>query len=110
MNCIFCKIVSGEIPAKLVKSGDDYVAFRDLSPQAPTHILVIPKQHHSSLADVRDPSLLGSLFFAAGEIARDEGLDKGYRLVVNSGPDGGQTVFHLHIHLLGGRSMDWPPG
>ncbi len=110
MNCIFCKIASGEIPSNLVKSGDDYVAFRDLNPQAPTHILLIPKQHYSGLPDVRDPNLLGKLFSAAAEIAQEQGLEKGYRLVVNTGEDGGQTVFHLHLHLLGGRTLNWPPG
>lgn len=110
MICVFCKIVSGEIPASIIKSSDDYVAFRDLNPQAPTHILIIPKKHFSTLADVRNANLLGSLFQAGAEIAAELALENGFRLVVNTGPDGGQTVFHLHIHLLGGRRMHWPPG
>ncbi len=110
MNCIFCKIVTGQIQVNIVKSSDDYMAFNDLNPQAPTHILIIPKEHYSALPDVRDANLLGSLLQAASEIAAEQGLENGFRLVVNTGPDGGQTVFHLHIHLLGGRSMHWPPG
>jgi histidine triad (HIT) family protein len=110
MNCIFCKIASEEIQANVVKKGENYVAFRDLNPQAPTHVLIIPKEHHSGLPDVKDANLLGSLFQVAAEIAAELGLDNGFRLVVNTGPEGGQTVFHLHIHLLGGRSMQWPPG
>ncbi len=109
-NCLFCKIVSGNIPAKLVKSGDNWVAFSDINPQAPTHILVIPKEHYSALHEVKDANVLGKLFQAAAEVAEDQRLEAGYRLVVNTGADGGQTVFHLHIHLLGGRNMDWPPG
>jgi histidine triad (HIT) family protein len=110
MNCIFCKIAAGEIPANIVKKGDNYVAFRDLNPQAPTHVLIIPKEHFSGLPDVRDANLLGSLMQAAAEIAAELGLDNGFRCVVNTGTEGGQTVFHLHIHLLGGRNMEWPPG
>ncbi len=107
---MFCKIVRGEIPCKLVREGDDLLAFRDINPQAPAHLLIIPKEHYSQISDVRDPKVLGSLFEAACELAREEKLDKGFRLVVNSGDHGGQTVYHLHIHLLGGRNMHWPPG
>lgn len=110
MNCLFCKIVEGQIPAQLVKDDEHYLAFKDINPQAPCHILLIPKVHYSSIADVRDTNLLGSLFAAATEIASEEKLDKGFRLVVNTGAEAGQTVFHLHIHILGGRNMGWPPG
>lgn len=109
-NCLFCKIVAGEIPAKLVKEGENFVAFSDINPQAPKHMLVIPKQHYSNITEFRDSKGLGDLFVAAGDIAKEQGLDEGFRLVVNTGSDGGQTVFHLHIHILGGRSMTWPPG
>jgi len=110
VSCLFCKIVAGEIPAKLVKTGESYLAFRDINPQAPTHILLIPKEHFASLPDVKDAKLLGTLFQAAAEIAAEEKLDKGFRLVVNTGAESGQTVFHIHIHILGGRPMEWPPG
>jgi histidine triad (HIT) family protein len=110
MNCVFCQIVSGKIAATIVKSGDYYLAFRDINPQAPTHILVIPRQHYSCLADVRNAEILGSLFHAAADIASELNLDGGFRLVVNTGAQAGQSVFHLHIHLLGGRTMHWPPG
>ena len=109
-DCLFCKIAGGQIPANVVKQTDTYLAFRDIDPQAPTHILVIPKEHFTSISDVRDANLLGSLFQAATAIAAEEKLDKGFRIVVNTGSDGGQTVFHIHIHLLGGRNMTWPPG
>ena len=110
MNCVFCQIAAGKLPADIVKRTDDYVAFRDRHPQAPAHILIIPRQHYSSLAEVKNNALLGSLFQAAAEIAAEQQLDRGFRLVVNTGSDGGQTVFHLHLHLLGGRIMHWPPG
>lgn len=109
-DCLFCKIAGGQIPAKLVKNTETYAAFRDINPQAPTHILIIPKEHFNDITDVRDANLLGSLFQAAKDIASEEKLDNGFRLVVNTGSDGGQTVIHLHIHLLGGRNMTWPPG
>jgi histidine triad (HIT) family protein len=112
-ECLFCKIAAGESPATLVHLDDDLVAFRDISPQAPVHILVIPRGHVSSLDEAReeDRHLLGSLLLAARDIARKEGLAPGgYRAVVNTGAEGGQTVDHLHVHLLGGRSMGWPPG
>jgi len=109
--CVFCKIAAGEIPATVVKRGDGMLAFRDLNPQAPTHVLVIPTDHLASLNDAKDPRLLGSLLVFAREVARAEGIgERGYRVVVNTNPDGGQTVFHLHLHLLGGRPMKWPPG
>jgi histidine triad (HIT) family protein len=113
-DCIFCKIVDGSIPADIVAQNAEAVAFRDLDPKAPVHVLVIPTQHLASVRDAHGPDadrLLGALFQFAAEVATDLGLDqRGYRLVTNTGPDGGQSVFHLHIHLLGGRPMAWPPG
>ena len=110
-GCIFCKIVAGEVPAQVVKQADGMLAFTDLNPQAPTHLLIIPTTHIGSLNDAKDPQLLGSLLGFARDLAREKGLDtRGYRVVVNTNPDGGQTVFHLHLHLLGGRPMNWPPG
>ncbi|MGH2727136.1 MAG: histidine triad nucleotide-binding protein [Actinomycetota bacterium] len=112
-DCIFCKIASGEIPSTAVLDRANVFAFRDVSPQAPTHILIVPKEH------VRDASVLGEehaglldeMVAAANELARAEAVDgSGYRLVLNVGPDAGQTVFHLHLHLMGGRPMAWPPG
>ena len=110
-DCLFCRIAKGEIPADIVMQDDDAVAFRDISPKAPTHILVIPKKHVTSL-DAADESVdLGALMRTAADVARKEGLnDAGYRIVVNTGAHGGQTVDHLHLHLLGGRQMAWPPG
>lgn len=110
-DCIFCKIVAGEIPATLVKRTDRLVAFRDVSPQAPVHVLVIPTEHFASLADVQDGGLLGEMLMLARDIARDEKIaEDGYRVVLNTNKNGGQTVFHLHLHLLGGRRLTWPPG
>ncbi len=110
-DCIFCKVAAGEIPATIVKRNDGFVAFRDANPQAPTHLLVIPTRHIPSLNDAHDPQLLGDLLAFARDLAREAGLaTRGYRVVVNTNPDGGQTVFHLHLHLLGGRRMTWPPG
>jgi histidine triad (HIT) family protein len=110
-ECIFCRIVAGELPSDRVHEDEHVLAFRDIRPQAPVHVLVIPKQHHASLSDAPDdPALLGRLLLAARELARRLGLADGYRVVVNTGPAGGQTVDHLHLHLLGGRSMTWPPG
>lgn len=110
-DCVFCKVANGEIPAQIVRRGDGIVAFRDLHPQAPTHLLVIPTHHVRSLDDAKDDALLGRLLGFARDLARDEGLAaKGYRVVVNTNPDGGQTVFHVHLHVLGGRPMTWPPG
>jgi histidine triad (HIT) family protein len=110
-SCIFCKIARGEIPAKMVVNNKDLAAFRDLNPQAPVHILIIPKKHVASLDDVTDSELLGRMMAMAAAIARQEKIAKtGYRTVINTGKDGGQSVGHLHIHLLGGRPMTWPPG
>jgi histidine triad (HIT) family protein len=111
-DCLFCKIVSGTIPAERLHETADTLAFADLHPQAPVHVLVIPKRHIASHAHALpgDAGVLGNLLTAAGEIARQQGLENGYRLVVNTGRDGGQTVNHLHVHLLGGRPMGWPPG
>jgi histidine triad (HIT) family protein len=112
VDCIFCKIVAGSIPSKKVREDDAVLAFYDIEPKAPTHILVIPKKHIASLADAKavDEALLGRLLLATADIAREQGLGKGYRVVISTGPDGGQTVDHLHLHLLGGRQMHWPPG
>lgn len=112
-DCIFCKIAAGDIPAELVYEDDLVVAFRDLSPQAPTHILVIPRRHISTLNDLEagDEAIVGRMVAVAARIAKDEGLDEaGYRTVMNCNEAGGQTVFHIHLHLLGGRMMNWPPG
>ena len=110
-NCLFCRIARGEIPSTKVAETDDAIAFRDIDPKAPTHILVIPKQHVASLAEATDEAMLGSLMSLAAAIARSEGIEgSGYRVVINTGSNGGQTVDHLHLHLLGGRHMTWPPG
>lgn len=111
-DCLFCRIAAGEIPATRVHDDDLVFAIRDLNPQAPTHVLVIPKDHIVSAAEVTDASgpLLGRLFAVAAGIAAREGLGGGWRLVTNVGPDAGQSVAHLHVHLLGGRAMGWPPG
>lgn len=114
-DCIFCKIVAGEIPAKIVRRSPEAVAFHDLTPQAPVHVLVIPTTHYGAVRDAAgDPAreaLLGRLLGFAAEVATELGLDgRGYRIVTNTGPDGGQSVFHLHLHLLGGRRFTWPPG
>ena len=111
-DCIFCKIVDGTIPAKRLYEDDETLAFADLNPQAPTHLLVIPKQHLTSLAHATPEHrrLLGHLLSTAAEVARQQGLDNGYRIVINTGADGGQTVSHLHVHVLGNRAMHWPPG
>ncbi|HEY6224123.1 MAG TPA: histidine triad nucleotide-binding protein [Gemmatimonadales bacterium] len=110
-DCIFCKIVAGEIPAAVVRRTDRLVAFRDVSPQAPVHVLVIPTAHIVSLPEVEDGALLGEMLMLARDIARDEKIAAdGYRVVFNTNRNGGQTVFHLHLHLLGGRRLTWPPG
>ena len=111
-DCLFCRIAAGEIPAELVRSEKDAVAFRDVNPQAPTHILIIPRKHIPSVTDLgpEDEPLIGTLFAMARDLAKEEGLSEaGYRMVVNAGPDAGQSVFHVHLHLLGGRHMGWPP-
>ena len=112
-NCIFCKIVAGDIPSSKVHEDDVCIAFDDLSPQAPTHILVIPKQHIDSLdkTEADQKATLGHLLLTAADIARSKGFaENGYRVVINTNGDGGQTVFHLHLHLLGGRPFVFPPG
>jgi histidine triad (HIT) family protein len=111
-NCLFCKIRDGVIPAKLVAENEHALAFRDINPQAPTHVLVIPRKHLASLAEATpaDAALIGELHLLARQIACDEGLGTGYRTVLNTGAAAGQTVFHMHLHLLGGRSLSWPPG
>ena len=112
MSCIFCKIVDGSIPSTAIYEDELSYAFADLHPQAPVHILIVPREHISSMADAGESKrdLLGHLHWAASQIARDKGLVNGYRIVVNTGEDGGQTVDHLHLHLLGGRQLHWPPG
>lgn len=112
MDCLFCKIASGTIPVERLYEDDRVLAFPDINPQAPTHVLVIPKRHIASHAEAAaaDADLLGHMLWAVGEVARGKKLDRGYRLVINTGADGGQTVDHLHLHLLGGRAMHWPPG
>ena len=110
-NCLFCRIVRGEIPAKLVASDEHSIAFRDTNPQAPLHILVIPREHIESLDAATDPAVVGRLALMAAAIARAEGVaERGYRTVINTNGDAGQTVFHIHLHLLAGRALRWPPG
>ena len=112
-DCLFCRIVAGEIPADVVHRSEDLLAFRDISPQAPVHILVIPTEHITSLEVALDDhrGLLGEMMLAARDIARAEDVaEAGYRTVMNTGYDGGQTVHHVHLHLLGGRPLTWPPG
>jgi histidine triad (HIT) family protein len=112
MSCIFCKIVEGEIPSTAVYQDEQCYAFADIHPQAPVHVLIAPREHLVSLAEGTEThrGLLGHLLWVAAEIARAKGLGKGYRVVINNGEDGGQTVDHLHVHLLGGRPLTWPPG
>jgi histidine triad (HIT) family protein len=108
---LFCRIVAKEIPAKIVAETADCVAFRDVNPQAPVHVLVVPRAHVPSLNEVTDATIVGKLAQLAKDVAQREGLaERGYRLVLNTNADAGQTVFHLHMHLLGGRKMSWPPG
>lgn len=110
-ECLFCRIVRGEIPAALVYETPEVVAFRDINPQAPFHAVIIPREHVASLNDVRDPMTVGRLAAAAAELAAREGFaEHGYRTVINTNADAGQTVFHLHMHLLAGRHFGWPPG
>ncbi len=112
-SCVFCRIVSGDAPSRLVYEDERVVAFHDINPQAPLHVLVIPRRHVATLNDLgeNEADLVGHLYLAARTVARQEGLlQRGYRTVVNCNADGGQTVFHLHLHLLGGRRMHWPPG
>jgi histidine triad (HIT) family protein len=111
-DTLFSKIIRREIPADIVYEDDQCLAFRDITPQAPTHILIIPKKPIPKLSEAveEDKALLGHLLFAVSAIAQEQKLDSGYRVVINTGEDGGQTVFHLHLHLLGGRALGWPPG
>jgi histidine triad (HIT) family protein len=111
-SCIFCRIAAKEVASSIVLETDDVVAFRDLSPQAPSHVLVIPKRHVESLdaMSANDGALLGAMMLAARRVAAEAGLTKGYRIVANCGPDAGQSVAHVHLHVLGGRPMSWPPG
>ncbi|WP_409328997.1 histidine triad nucleotide-binding protein [Trujillonella humicola] len=117
-DCLFCRMVAGEIPADVVSETERTLAFRDINPQAPTHVLVIPKDHHRNLGALAaaDPDLLGAVVRTAADVARQEGLvtgdgvEPGYRVVTNTGPQAGQSVDHLHLHVLGGRSLGWPPG
>ena len=113
MDCLFCKIAAGEIPANVVHEDTEIMAFRDISAQTPTHLLIIPKKHIATIdnADTSDEQLLGRMVLTAKKLANKEGLtDAGYRLVFNVNSDGGQTVYHVHLHVLGGRQMLWPPG
>ena len=112
MDCIFCKIANGEIPAEKVYEDERVVAFNDLSPQAPVHVLIIPKEHIASCDEVTDENcdVVGHIFAVASKIAKEKGLSNGYRIVNNCGQDGGQTVHHLHFHLMGGRGFTWPAG
>lgn len=112
MECIFCKIANGEISSKKVYEDENIVAFNDLDPQAPVHVLIIPKEHISSANHITEgnSAIIGKIFIVAAKIAKELGLENGYRIVNNCGADGGQTVQHLHFHLLGGRKMNWPAG
>ena len=111
-DCLFCRIIRGEIPAKKVYEDEHAVAFEDINPQAPTHVLIIPKRHVDGLKEAqdKDAELIGRLHLAAAEIGRQRGIEDGYRTVLNVGAKSGQSVFHIHVHLIGGRDMKWPPG
>ena len=111
-DCVFCKIAAGDIPADVVHESETTVAFRDLEPQAPTHVLVIPRSHYPDAATLaaKEPETAAHLFDAAAAVAESEGLGAGYRIVFNTGAQAHQTVFHAHMHVLGGRAMTWPPG
>ncbi|MEH6826325.1 MAG: histidine triad nucleotide-binding protein [Motiliproteus sp.] len=113
MDCLFCKIIAGDIPSDIVNEDEKLIAFRDINPQAPTHVLIIPRQHIATLnhLDVDDGELIGHMTLSATTLAKEMGIaDSGYRLVWNCNREGGQDVFHIHLHLLGGRTMHWPPG
>jgi len=113
MNCLFCKIAAGEVPATIVYENTEIMAFRDIRPQAPSHLLVIPKRHIETIDHIsaEDVPLLGQMVLTAKKLANEEGISKaGYRLVFNVRSDGGQVVYHIHLHILGGRQMNWPPG
>ena len=112
-DCLFCRIVTGDVPADIVYESEDVIAFRDINPQAPTHVLVIPRRHVATINDLEegDASLVGKLYLAAKVVAAAEGIaDVGYRTVMNCNEGAGQSVFHIHLHVLGGRSLNWPPG
>jgi len=111
-DCLFCKIIRGEIPSKKVYEDDKVVAFQDIDPKAPTHILIIPKKHIDGIdkAQPEDAEIIGYSHLIAAKLGRERGIEQGYRTVYNVGPDSGQSVFHLHLHLIGGRKMSWPPG
>jgi histidine triad (HIT) family protein len=111
-DCLFCKIVAGDVPATIVRETDTTVAFRDINPQAPTHVLVIPRAHHRDAAALaaEAPELCADILREAGQVAADEGITAGYRVVFNTGGGAGQTVWHVHAHVLGGRGLNWPPG
>lgn len=112
-DCLFCKVAAKQIPAKVIFEDDKVIAFHDINPQAPLHLLIIPKRHIGKINDLREEhaSLIGHMILSAQRLAQSEGIaDKGYRLVMNCNDDGGQTVFHIHLHMLGGRAMHWPPG
>jgi histidine triad (HIT) family protein len=112
-DCLFCRIVAGEIPSELIYQDERSIAFRDINPQAPVHVLVVPREHMESLdeATQKDEAMLGHLLRVAARVANEQGLsESGYRTVINTGAGAGQSVFHLHVHVLGGRSMNWPPG
>jgi histidine triad (HIT) family protein len=111
-DCLFCRILQGETPAKKVREDAQTFAFEDMGPQAPTHVLIIPKKHIRGLkeAAAEDAEIIGQLHLAAAHIARERGIEDGYRTVLNVGPKSGQSVFHMHVHLIGGRDMPWPPG
>lgn len=113
MDCIFCKIASHEVPSNIVYEDDDVIAFKDINPQAPIHLLIVPKEHISSILDINNENghIVNKIIKVAQSLAKKNNIDeKGFRLVINTGDDGGQTVKHLHFHLLGGRFMTWPPG
>jgi histidine triad (HIT) family protein len=111
-DCLFCRIVAGEVPATVVHETPNTTSFRDIDPQAPTHVLVVPKRHVPTLAELADvsPEELAEVVRAVGDVARMEGLERGYRAVFNTGPDAQQSVFHAHVHVVGGRPLTWPPG
>ena len=111
-DCLFCRIIAGEIPARKVHEDEHTYAFEDINPQAPTHVLVVPKKHIAGLkeASAEDAEIIGRCHLAAAQLARKRGIEDSYRTVLNVGPGAGQSVFHLHVHLIGGRNLSWPPG
>lgn len=109
-KCIFCQIIAGELKANIVKDNRSFVVLHDLLPQAPCHLLIIPKQHYSDITECKDKSIIADMLNEIPQLLSQQGINSGFRLVINTGKDGGQTIPHLHIHLLGGRDMKWPPG